>query len=107
MPIESDDAFVPQSDTAFGVMDWTELPEQERACLRWMLRVGEVSVEQTSENLHVTEETAHDVLEALVERKLAIRIEERVVYAGNIGHKKARFKPGGMWDDLSKKLMDD
>jgi len=107
MTPDASDEFLPESSAAFGVMDWTELATAERSCLRWMLRVGEVTIEQTSEHMHLDEDAATVVLDALVDRKLAIRIEERVVYTGSIGQKKARFKPGGLWDDLSQKLMDD
>jgi len=107
MPIDPIDPIDPLPDSAFGVMDWTDLPSDERACLRWMLRNGEVSVDQTAEEMQLAEEEAYRVLESLVERRLAMRIEDRVIYTGHLGHKKARFKPGGMWDDLSQKLMDD
>jgi hypothetical protein len=100
-------AFVPESDTAFGVMDWTELPTLERHCLRWMLRLGEVGAAEAAVELDVSEDEAYGVLEALVGRHLAVRVEDRVIYVGNIGHKTARFKPGGIWDDLSRKLIDE
>ncbi len=90
-----------------GVADWTELPTDERRCLRWMLRTGEVSTEQTSEALECDLVRAEEVLESLVTRQLAIRIEERVVYVGKVGRKTARFKPGGIWDSLADKLIDD
>ena len=99
--------FTPESDTAFGVMDWTELPTLERHCLRWMLRLGEVGAPEAAVELDVSEDEAYDVLEALVGRHLAVRVEDRVIYVGNIGHKTARFKPGGVWDELSRKLIDE
>ena len=94
-------------EAMLGVADWTELPTDERRCLRWMLRTGEVTTEQTSEALEVDAERAEEILESLVTRQLAIRIEERIVYVGKVGRRTARFKPGGIWDALADKLIDD
>jgi hypothetical protein len=99
--------FTPESDMAFGVMDWTELPGPERHCLRWMLRLGEVGAAEAAIELEMSEDDAYAVLEALVGHHLAVRVEDRVIYVGNIGHKTARFKPGGIWDTLSQKLIDE
>ncbi len=96
-----------EPNPSFGVVDWTELPTDERRCLRWMLRTGEVGAHEAAEEMEITEDEAFVILEALVERQLAIRVEERVIYIGNVGRRTARFKPGGLWDDLSQKLMDE
>ncbi|AKL72640.1 hypothetical protein IMCC26256_11341 [Actinobacteria bacterium IMCC26256] len=96
-----------ESEPMLGVADWTELPTDERRCLRWMLRTGEVTTLQTSEELGMDEEASRVVLEALVTRKLAVFIDEKIVYVGNVGRRTARFKPGGMWDALADKLIDD
>ena len=53
------------------------------------------------------EDASRVVLEALVARKLAVFIDEKIVYVGNVGRRTARFKPGGMWDALADKLIDD
>ena len=73
------------SEPMLGVADWTELPTEERRCLRWMLRTGEVTTEQTMTELEMDEESALAVLEGLVARKLAIFIDEKIVYTGNVG----------------------
>lgn len=101
------DSGASDSEPMLGLADWTELPTDERRCLRWMLRTGEVTTLQASEELEMDEDAARVVLEALVTRKLAVFIDEKIVYIGNIGRRTARFKPGGMWDALADKLIDD
>ncbi len=94
-------------DGELRIADWPDLPADELTCLKWLLREGEVTVDQTSRALIVAAAEALRLLSSLVERKLAVLIEERVVYVGNVGRRTARFRAGGLWDSLASRLIDE
>lgn len=88
------------------ISDWPDLPADSLACLKLLLREGELTTAQAAEMLDIDEDESLRILTDLCDRHLAILIEERVVYVGTVGRRTARFKPGGAWDALSSKLDD-
>jgi len=95
-----------EKQKAISPLDLLELPEALRMLLQFIIRRGQTSARELTQEIEGSEDTLESMLQNLVRKGYLAVIPATTPprYKAVLGERRARELPSGIWDMLSKKI---